>query len=92
MHDIEVYDLGVWVDYNPKNTPYRGSCIFLHRWTFPLETTSGCTAFSAPHLQKLVSWLKDDHHPLLVQMPIDLYQKVSTSFGFPAISRQMINR
>ena len=85
LYSTNVYDLGVWIDYNPQNIMFKGSCIFLHRWNFPLETTAGCTALNRSTLRKLVSWFNQDRSPLLVQMPVPLYNKINKQFDFPKI-------
>ena len=85
LYSTEVYDLGVWVDYNHRRIPSKGSCIFLHRWSFPFETTAGCTALTASNLRMVVSWLNRDQSPLLVQMPLTLYNQIYRLFNFPKI-------
>ena len=86
LYQTDVYDLGVWVDYNPKHISKKGSCIFIHRWTFPFETTAGCTALSSSNLKQVVSWLKQNQSPLLVQMPLGMYRKLYLKLGFPKIN------
>ena len=64
-----LYTRTVFVAHNPSGTSGRGSCIFLHVWSGPGHPTIGCTAMPLPHLEQLVSWLRKEDEPLLVQLP-----------------------
>jgi zinc D-Ala-D-Ala dipeptidase len=65
----DLYREGVVVAHN-SNPPVsgHGSCIFLHLWSGPDSTTAGCTAMSAEDLARLIRWLDDSRHPLLLQL------------------------
>lgn len=68
-HD-ELYRLGVVVAHNQSpRVGGGGSCIFLHIWTGPGGTTSGCTAMAKPDIEALVAWLDSSKRPLMVQWP-----------------------
>jgi L,D-peptidoglycan transpeptidase YkuD (ErfK/YbiS/YcfS/YnhG family) len=61
------YELGLFVAHNPQNLPGSGSCIFMHLWLRPHEPTSGCTAMSKETMRLLLSRLRPEAHPHLVQ-------------------------
>lgn len=68
--DISDYDRVLVVSHNLENpTPGRGSCIFIHRWDGPDKPTSGCTAMAEKNLVELISWLRPQSKPRLVQLP-----------------------
>jgi L,D-peptidoglycan transpeptidase YkuD (ErfK/YbiS/YcfS/YnhG family) len=64
-----VYRLGLTVHHNMAAVPGGGSCIFLHLWTGPRGTTSGCTAMAEQDLLKILRWLDSSKAPLLAQWP-----------------------
>jgi L,D-peptidoglycan transpeptidase YkuD (ErfK/YbiS/YcfS/YnhG family) len=61
------YRLGAVLGHNPQRVPGLGSLIFLHIRLGEKVPTSGCTALSAPDLQKLLSWLDPAQCPHAVQ-------------------------
>lgn len=66
----ELYRWGVVVRHNWGQQPGYGSCIFLHIWRGPSSGgTSGCSAFAAEDMDKLLHWLDRRTQPLLVQLP-----------------------
>ncbi len=67
MRAIDQYRWGVVVDYNTPAQPRRGSCVFLHIWSGPGSTTTGCTAMPQEDLQTLLRWLDPTANPQLVQ-------------------------
>lgn len=80
------YDLGVVVDHNRNPSKKNaGSCIFLHNWANPQDSTSGCTAMSPSDMKDIVFWLDESKQPLLVQLPRITYGKYQQSWGLPAI-------
>lgn len=87
MHQVDPqYKIGIIVNYNtefPKSG--RGSCIFLHVWKAPSEPTSGCTAMSEKHMQKIAFWLDKEKNPILVQLTKPLYNSLKTSWNLPEI-------
>ncbi len=62
-----LYRLGAFVAHNPDRVPGAGSCIFLHEWTAPGDSTSGCTAMTAENLRAVLAWLDPAAEPRLVQ-------------------------
>jgi D-alanyl-D-alanine dipeptidase len=80
------YDLGVVVDHNRNPSKKNaGSCIFLHNWANPRDSTSGCTAMSPSDMKDIVFWLDESKQPLLVQVPKPIYSIYQESWGLPAI-------
>lgn len=80
------YQLGVFVGHN-KN-PVRksaGSCIFLHNWSEPGETTSGCTAMAPSDLRTVVFWLNAEKQPVLVQLTRPLYRRLRRAWALPPL-------
>ena len=62
-----LYDLGAFVAHNPDRVPGGGSCIFLHLWSGPGDSTSGCTAMTSEDLHGVLTWLDPAAGPRLVQ-------------------------
>lgn len=63
----ELYRWGAFIAHNPGGVPYRGSCIFLHRWPAPGIATAGCTGMSAESIKLVLGWLNPAKEPRLVQ-------------------------
>ncbi len=78
-----VYRRGVIVRHNWDQRPAGGSCIFLHIWTGPRSTTSGCTAMSARDMLRVVAWLDSARQPLLAQLPAAEWPARSAAWGLP---------
>jgi L,D-peptidoglycan transpeptidase YkuD (ErfK/YbiS/YcfS/YnhG family) len=86
-----IYDLFVVVDHNRieralgSAAPLKGagSCVFLHQWKRPGAPTIGCTGMSAAVLTDVVMWLDPARHPLLVQLPRDVYARVRDPWQLP---------
>ncbi len=80
------YRLGVVVDHNRHPVKKgAGSCIFLHNWAEPGETTSGCTAMEPTHLKTIAFWLKADQPPVLVQLTREWYRAHRNDWELPEI-------
>ena len=79
------YDLGVVVEHNIPPKAGAGSCIFLHVWKTPATLTTGCTAMAEGNLLKIIRWLDPARHPLLVQMPRPVYEKLSKPWRLPQL-------
>jgi L,D-peptidoglycan transpeptidase YkuD (ErfK/YbiS/YcfS/YnhG family) len=78
------YKFGVVVAYNTE--PVRksaGSCIFLHIWKSPGETTSGCTSMTEANLLMLIHSLDKTKNPTLVQMPLNEYNQLKKLYKLP---------
>lgn len=84
-----LYDVVVVVDHNHalNGTPIAGagSCVFLHVWRAADKGTAGCTAMARDALDDVVAWLDEKRHPLLVQLPADVYAAAPTALGLPAL-------
>jgi L,D-peptidoglycan transpeptidase YkuD (ErfK/YbiS/YcfS/YnhG family) len=80
----DLYRLVVWVGHNdaPVLVP-AGSCIFLHLRSSATATTEGCTAFDTAPMEALVGWLDPEKRPVLVQLPVQSYRAVKTTWGLP---------
>ena len=80
-----LYRLGVFVEHNtnPK-TSGGGSCIFLHIWQGREWPTTGCTAMPTEKIETLLRWLKTQHNPLLIQLPIHVYHQLVGEWKLPA--------
>jgi len=82
------YYLGVVVGYNTAQTARgKGSCIFLHCWTAPEDSTAGCTTFDRPEMEKLVRWLDATARPVMVQLPLPVYRRLMDRWQLPVIDR-----
>lgn len=65
----DFYEYGVWVLYNSHPVVAgNGSCIFIHIWKDESSGTSGCTAMAKENILKLIHWLDEGKHPVLLQM------------------------
>jgi L,D-peptidoglycan transpeptidase YkuD (ErfK/YbiS/YcfS/YnhG family) len=79
------YRLLLLVDYNVRDPkPGNGSCIFMHIWLGEGKATTGCTAMAAADLEEIVTWLKPEGHPMLVQLPREVYRQVWRKWRLPA--------
>lgn len=78
------YELGVIVNHN--SDPIKkgaGSCIFLHNWSNPNETTAGCTAMSPQNMKDIVYWLDKEKQPVLVQLTKQSYIDLIKQWNLP---------
>ncbi len=80
------YYLGIVIEYNTARTvKEKGSCIFLHCWTAPEDSTAGCTTFDRPEMEKVVRWLDAAAHPVIVQLPLPVYRRLMKRWQLPAL-------
>jgi len=78
------YRFGVFVDNNCSPVKSgNGSCIFLHNWNGPDDTTVGCTAMSSEKMKEIVLWLDMKKMPILVQLTTKLYNRQKDEWGLP---------
>lgn len=78
------YYLGIVVEYNTTRTVKgQGSCIFLHCWTAPEDSTAGCTTFDRPEMEKVVRWLDASAQPVIVQLPLPVYRRLMNRWQLP---------
>lgn len=87
MRDVgEAYRWGVVINHNADPTrPREGSCVFLHIWDGPGHGTEGCTAISEEQILSILGRLDPSDHPLLVQMPMQQYQRLAESLRLPVL-------
>ncbi len=84
MRSPTAYRLGVVVEHNRHPVkPGAGSCIFLHVWTAPTDSTLGCTTMSLADMHNLITWLKADQKPVLVQLSREMYADYRTEWQLP---------
>jgi L,D-peptidoglycan transpeptidase YkuD (ErfK/YbiS/YcfS/YnhG family) len=81
--DDGLYQWVVEVVYNRAHTPDAGSCIFLHVWQGPGDTTVGCTAMSEDMLRRLLFWLDPAASPMYVLLPRAEYDARIAAWGLP---------
>ena len=81
------YETDIVVDHNAD--PIRsgaGSCIFLHNWSDPSDTTAGCTSMAPSALTEIVRWIDSGKDPVLVQLTEQLYDENRRSWSLPVLS------
>ena len=81
------YELGIIVDHNKD--PIKkgsGSCIFLHNWQNPNETTAGCTTMDPLKMKEIVYWLDEVKNPILVQLTRNLYIELFKKWELPELN------
>jgi len=79
-----LYRWGVVVEHNGAEVEAgAGSCIFLHVWRAAKRPTVGCTALAEEDIEALIGWLDSDSHPLLVQLPKEVYEQRREAWGLP---------
>lgn len=63
----DLYEYGAVIEYNTDPVvPGNGSAIFLHVWRGPDKPTSGCVALSRENIKKILAWLDDERHPVVM--------------------------
>jgi len=78
------YKFGVVVAYNTESVKKgAGSCIFLHIWKSPANTTSGCTSMTESNLLSIMQALDKNKNPVLVQMPAKEYCQLKKVYALP---------
>lgn len=91
MNDVGVwYNLGVIVNHNTN--PYLkgyGSCIFIHNWADPNETSSGCTEMNHANMKKLIFLLDSGKYPTLIQLTKQLYEFYKSDWRLPEINKNL---
>jgi L,D-peptidoglycan transpeptidase YkuD (ErfK/YbiS/YcfS/YnhG family) len=80
----DLYKWLIVVDHNVKDPkPGAGSCIFIHVWRSPEKGTAGCTAMTEKDVVELMTWLKNDADPALVQLPRAEYNHYWREWNLP---------
>jgi D-alanyl-D-alanine dipeptidase len=79
------YERGIVVEQNinPIVTG-AGSCIFLHNWSKPDETTAGCTEMEPAKLKEIIYWLDSSDYPVLVQLTKQLFREYQQTWELPS--------
>ena len=81
-----MYAVGLVVQHNLHPIqPSMGSAIFMHVWSSKGAGTAGCTAMAECDLREIVSWLDENQHPCLVQMPLGEYSNRKSEWGLPEL-------
>ncbi|WP_240701162.1 L,D-transpeptidase family protein [Pseudoalteromonas sp. CO325X] len=83
----ELYKKGVIVAHNPDNIDGAGSCIFMHLWRAADKPTAGCTAMDEANMDRLLAWLDQRKHPLMVILPRVEYALKRAHWQLPALPR-----
>lgn len=81
--DDDLYTWVVEVRHNPAATPGGGSCIFLHVWGAPDDTTVGCTAMPEPRLASLIAALDPTRRPMVALLPRAEYDALAAAWSLP---------
>lgn len=81
------YEWGVVINHNTEPClPGAGSCIFLHNWAAPDDSTVGCTAMDPDNMLNIIRWLNREKAPVLVQLDRISYQKLKDEWNLPDIN------
>jgi D-alanyl-D-alanine dipeptidase len=78
-----LYRWGIVVDHNTPPVKSAGSCIFLHVWRNRTSATTGCTAMAEHDLKTLLAWLDPQDNPVLVQLPLEEFERLRTNWQLP---------
>ena len=81
MRSVAGYHYGLVIAHNPARTPGAGSCIFVHVWSGPDESTVGCTALPEADVHKLLTWLEPG--TVFVLLPRAEYRALQDQWGLP---------
>ena len=79
------YAKGLVILSNPKNSPGKGSCIFMHLWPKKGAVTLGCTALDEKVLDALLLWLDPKKRPVFVVLPQAQYDAKQKEWGLPTL-------
>ncbi|RPI63556.1 MAG: hypothetical protein EHM44_04835 [Ignavibacteriales bacterium] len=78
------YQQGIVVEQNTNPIINgSGSCIFLHNWSQPNETTAGCTEMEPEKLKELIYWLDSSSNPILIQLTKQLFNEYQNPWQLP---------
>lgn len=87
MRSVDGYRWGLVVRHNAlPPVAGRGSCIFLHVWQGPERGTAGCTAMEQSNLEGLLRWLDRRKRPLLLQLPLEEYERLRAGWQLPPLA------
>jgi len=78
------YQQGIVIEQNTNPIINgSGSCIFLHNWSQPNETTAGCTEMEPEKLKELIYWLDSSSNPILIQLTKQLFNEYQNPWQLP---------
>ncbi|HCY75593.1 MAG TPA: hypothetical protein DHV28_06695 [Ignavibacteriales bacterium] len=78
------YEQGIVVEQNTSPVVNgSGSCIFIHNWSKPDETSAGCTELEPARLTEIINWLDASANPVLVQLTKGLYELYQKTWQLP---------
>jgi L,D-peptidoglycan transpeptidase YkuD (ErfK/YbiS/YcfS/YnhG family) len=87
LRNDDLYRQAIFINHNTSPAvPGAGSCIFMHIWRSQDKPTTGCTAMSPDHIERIVRWLDPQAKPVLVQLPRDAYQRLAKPWGLPDVA------
>jgi L,D-peptidoglycan transpeptidase YkuD (ErfK/YbiS/YcfS/YnhG family) len=79
-----VFELMVSVRHNMEPVVRgAGSCVLVHIWQTPGLPSLGCTVMSRANMQRILTWLRPESRPVLVQLPADVMARVAEAWGVP---------
>lgn len=80
------YEQGIVIEYNTNSISHgAGSCIFLHNWSSPNETSAGCTEIEPSELKNIINWLDSSANPLIVQLTKTIYENYKSKWELPEV-------
>ncbi len=79
----DLYKWGIFVEHNTPAWPKAGSCIFFHLWRGSDKHTAGCTGMEEGNILNLLTWLRPELNPRLVQLTEEDYQAFSVEYKLP---------
>lgn len=85
LNGDQLYKLGFVLNYNPKNIPKAGSCIFVHLRKDSYATTAGCTSMDEVNMRALLNWLNIKLNPVFVLLPLEAYEQKQKEWNLPKI-------
>lgn len=76
------YEQGIVIMHN-RNPEIKGagSCVFVHNWVNPDETSLGCTEMEPGELKKIIYWLDSTKNPMILQLPEYLFRMAAAADG-----------
>jgi D-alanyl-D-alanine dipeptidase len=80
--ELASYRRAIVVEHNADRKTAAGSCIFVHDG---VEPTEGCAAGDSWTIDQLLTWLRPDACPLLVQLPRADYQRLTKPLKLPSL-------
>lgn len=67
-----LYKYGFVINYNTKQTPYKGSAIFMHGSN---GYTVGCVSTPEANMKEILKWLDPAKNPVIIQTPEEALKK-----------------